>query len=143
MNADLRLRRLERRCQMLTTSILSIAGLLIFVAAQRADPQTLRTQRLEIVDEQGAARLVLGREPGLRKGEKPKQYQVGYGYAVIDADGRLLTSLKADNTGSRFAMFHSVPDDDRRCGIFLTAYQDQPTIDLHANGQTIRRIEAK
>lgn len=66
MQAEERIARLERRCRILSvglTAAVCAGGLLVLAgAAQRADDDsTLRTRRIEIIDSEGNARIVIGR----------------------------------------------------------------------------------
>jgi hypothetical protein len=86
MTLDERICVLERRCRRLTGGLvllLVLAGVGVFMGASRTETkdETLRTQRLEIVDSDGKVRLCLGAA------------EEGFGLMIYDAEGHVQAAL--------------------------------------------------
>lgn len=53
-------KRYRRQC-LLTYALLHVVGVVVFSGAMKAEPSTVRATRIEIVDEDGVSRVVVGK----------------------------------------------------------------------------------
>ena len=85
MNNEERIGHLETKCKRLTLALsgmMVMALAMLFIAAKpKADNDTIRTRKLEIVDENGKVRIRLG------------SADAGYGLVVYDAQGQFRATL--------------------------------------------------
>ena len=85
MNNEERIGHLETKCRRLTLALsgmMVMALAMLFISAKpKADNDTIRTRKLEIVDENGKVRIRLG------------SADAGYGLVVYDAQGQFRATL--------------------------------------------------
>lgn len=92
MTLEERIEQLEKRCRQLTGLLLGTmtvaAAIMLGGAAQNADRESVRTQKLEIVDSDGNVRIHLGKA------------DEGYGLVVYDAQGDFNATLTSAPRGA-------------------------------------------